>query len=164
MNGTNQLLPRARNSQLVTEEVAGELLVYDLNSDRAHCLNPTAAMVWTHCDGLTTVEEIGQLLEGQMNAAVAGEVVWLALEQLEKSHLLQEPFVPPERSEQVSRRTLIKRLGIAAAVTMPLVTSIIAPTAVSAATCGASGAPCTVNSDCCSNNCVDNGRGSFECT
>jgi hypothetical protein len=164
MNETHQLLPRACKSQLIMTEIAGELLVYDRNSNRAHCLNPTAAMVWARCDGLTTIAEMCQLLEDQMNTPVADEVVWFALDQLRDSHLLQESFARPARLQQVSRRTLMKRLGLAAALTMPLVTSIVAPTAASAATCGASGTPCTVNSNCCSNNCVDNGRGGgLEC-
>ncbi len=164
MKRTHQRLPKARKSQLVTREVAGDLLVYDRNSDQAHCLNPTAAMIWAHCDGTTTVAEMAQLLADKMNAPVADEVVWFALEQLRKSRLLQEPFVRPARMERMSRRVLVKRLGIAAAVTMPLVSSIVAPTAVAAATCRANGATCTANSQCCSNSCVDNGRGVFQCT
>ena len=164
MKRTHQRLPKARKSQLVTREVAGDVLVYDRNSDQAHCLNPTAAMIWAHCDGTTTVAEMAQLLADKMNAPVADEVVWFALEQLRKSRLLQEPFVRPARMERMSRRVLVKRLGIAAAVTMPLVSSIVAPTAVAAATCRANGTTCTANSQCCSNSCVDNGRGVFQCT
>jgi hypothetical protein len=164
MNEIHQPMPRARESQLITREIAGELLIYDRNSDRAHCLNQTAALLWSRCDGHTTIAEMCQLLEGEMNTPVGDEVVWLALDQLSESHLLQESFVRPVRLQELSRRTLMKRLGIAAAVTMPLVTSIVAPTAASAATCAAAGAPCTVNSNCCSNSCVDNGRGGFECT
>ena len=163
MDEIYQPLPRARQSQLVTKEVGSELLIYDRDSDRAHCLNPTAALLWAHCDGLTTIAEVCQLLEDKMNTPVAEEAVWLALDQLRESHLLQESFARPVALEQVSRRSLMKRLGIAGAVTLPLVTSIVAPRAASAATCGASGAPCTVNANCCSNSCVDNGRGVFEC-
>ena len=40
------------------------------------------------------------------------------------------------------------------------------PTAAAAATCilGQPGATCVNNGDCCSNSCVDNGRGFFQCT
>jgi len=107
---------------------------------------------------------MAQLLADKMNAPVADEVVWFALEQLRKSRLLQEPFVRPAKMERMSRRVLVKRLGIAAAVTMPLVSSIVAPTAAAAATCRANGTTCTANSQCCSNSCVDNGRGVFQCT
>jgi coenzyme PQQ synthesis protein D (PqqD) len=142
------------------------MLVYDRNNDQAHCLNATAALVWAHCDGQTTVAEMARLLEDEMKTRVADEVVWFALEQLRKSHLLQESRAIPAQVDQMSRRVMVRRLGIAAAVTVPLVTSIIAPTAAAAATCvlGQPGATCVNNGDCCSNSCVDNGRGFFQCT
>ena len=75
MREMNQPLPKARKSQLVTKEVGGEMLVYDRNSDEAHCLNATAARVWANCDGLTTIEEMAQLLEDEMKTPVVDEVV-----------------------------------------------------------------------------------------
>ncbi len=166
MNEIHRPLPKARRNQLVRKELGREMLVYDQNSDQAHCLNATAALVWAHCDGLTTVAEMARLLEDEMKTPVPNEVVWFALEQLRKSRLLQEPWARPAQVEQMSRRVMVRRLGIAAAVTVPLVTSIIAPTAVAAATCilGQPGATCVNNGDCCSNSCVDNGRGVFQCT
>ena len=164
MNQIHQVLPRARLSELVTREVAGEVLVYDRKSHEAHCLNSTAAFIWTHCDGKTTVAEMTQLLAGEMKTPVTDEVVWFALTQLRKSSLLQEPWPIPAKMAQMSRRTLVKRLGIAAALTVPLVTSIIAPRAAAAASCFPVSTPCTANSQCCSNNCADNGRGIFNCT
>jgi hypothetical protein len=142
------------------------MLIYDRNSDEAHCLNATAALVWAHCDGRTTVGEMAQLLADELKTPVADEVVWLALEQLRKSRLLQEPWAVAAPAELMSRRVMVRRLGIAAAVAVPLVTSIIAPTAAAAATCtlGQPGAPCANDADCCSNSCVDNGRGVFQCT
>jgi len=165
MKEVDQPLPKARQHQLVRKELGGEMLVYDRKSDAAHCLNATAAQVWAHCDGRTTVAEMAQLLEDEMKTTVADEVVWFALEQLRKSSLLQEPWAGRVQVKQMSRRVMVRRLGIAAAVTVPLVTSIIAPTAAAAATCilGQTGAPCVNNADCCSNSCVDNGRGGFEC-
>jgi hypothetical protein len=165
MKEVHHPLPKARRNQLVRKELGAEMLVYDRNSDAAHCLNATAARVWAHCDGRTTVAEMARLLEDEMKTPVADEVVWFALEQLRKSRLLQEPWARPAPVEQMSRRVMVRRLGIAAVVAVPLVTSIIAPTAAAAATCilGQTGAPCVNNTDCCSNSCVDNGRGGFEC-
>src|SRR3979409_49664 len=104
------------------------MLVYDRPSDEAHCLNATAARVWAHCDGCTTVAEMAKLLEDELKTPVADEVVWFALEQLRKSRLLQEPWAATAPAEQMSRRVMVRRLGIATAVTVPLVTSIVAPT------------------------------------
>src|SRR6266849_4012723 len=166
MNEIHRPLPKARRNQLVRKELGREMLVYDRRSDQAHCLNATAALVWAHCDGLTTVAEMARLLEDEIKTPVADEVVWFALAQLRKSRLLQESWGRPAQVEQLSRRVMVSRLGIAAAVAVPLVTSIIAPTAAAAATCflGQPGATCVNNGDCCSNSCVDNGRGFFQCT
>ncbi len=163
MRKIQQSLPKARRSDLITEELKGELLVYDRSNDKAHCLNDTAAFVWGRCDGKTSIANIAGLLEREKKTPVSDEVVWFALDQLEKSHLLQESLARPAELNHISRRTLVKRLGIAAAVTLPLVTSLVAPTAAEAASCGAAGVPCMTDADCC-NTCVDNGRGGFECT
>ncbi|MCV4613842.1 PqqD family protein, partial [Escherichia coli] len=50
--------PKARTGGLVTQDFDKELLVYDLQTDRAHCLNETAAAVWRACDGTKSVNEI----------------------------------------------------------------------------------------------------------
>jgi hypothetical protein len=164
MREVYQPLPRARQGDLVLKRVAGEMLVYDRRSHQAHCLNPAAAFVWSHCDGQTTVAEMTRLLANELKRPVAGEVVWFALDQLRESSLLAESPAPRPGMNQISRRVLMKRLGIAAAVAVPLVTSIVAPTAAAAASCLPTSAACAVNSDCCSNNCADNGRGTFNCT
>src|SRR5258706_13937943 len=151
-----QTLPRARQRELVTREVAGELLVYDRSSDKAHCLNRAASLVWLHCDGHTTVAEMTQLLARELKTPVAAEVVWFALDELKKSSLLEQPWARPPRDDRISRRTLVKRLGIAAAVTVPLITSIVAPTAAAAASCLPLTSAFTADSQCCSNKLADN--------
>ncbi len=163
MNKTNRHLPTARKSQLITKEVAGELIVYDRESDRVHCLNSTAAFVWTHCDGRTSVARLARLLEAEIKAPVEHAIVLYALEQLNKSKLLDEPYAVIAPKQALSRRAVV-RLGVAAAVTAPFISSIIAPTAAQAASCLPSGAVCASDSSCCSNSCVDNGRGAFECS
>ena len=50
--------PLARREGLVIRELADEVLVYDLDRDRAHCLNQTAAFIWQCCDGRTSTETV----------------------------------------------------------------------------------------------------------
>jgi hypothetical protein len=164
MNLSPQKLPQARKSEIVTREIGGELLVYDRSSDKAHCLNRAATLVWLHCDGHTTMAEMTQVLVSELQTPVADEVVWFALDELGKSSLLQQPWARPAKVNQISRRTLVKRLGIGAAVGVPLITSIVAPKAVAAASCLPVSAACSADSQCCSNNCADNGRGTFNCS
>src|SRR5919202_6081381 len=87
-----RLMPHARTDQLVVSEVDDEVLVYDRTRDRAHCLNRTTALVWRHCDGRTTIEALAARLQGELGAPVEAEVVWLALRQLDRAHLLREPL------------------------------------------------------------------------
>ena len=155
--GTPPLLPpRARESRLVIQSLPEELLVYDLDSHRAYCLNHTAALVWRACDGRRTVKELRRVLEQEIGSAVDEKIVWLALTQLERSHLLEDCGGLPVSKGGMTRRELARKLGFAtAAALVPLITSITAPTAAQTATCGALGSPCTTNARCCTSLCVN---------
>jgi len=118
----------ARKRELIVKELTDEVLVYDLSDNRAHSLNHTAAFVWKHCDGEKTVTEIASLMEKQWSKPVSEDVVWLALKQLSRAGLLEEPVAPDAGGVRASRRAVLRKLGAAAAMT-PLVISIVAPTA-----------------------------------
>ena len=172
-----EFLPKARREAIITKEVDGELLVYDRERDRAHCLNETAAAIWRLCDGRTSVSEIAlnlQKAEGSRQKAEGSDptpdtrrptpdtqVVWLALDQLQRSHLLEEinseaaqqkTFWPPAIGgiTNMSRREAVRRIGLGAAIALPIVMSMTAPTAVEAAlSCGHHCASCSTSADCC---------------
>ncbi|MDT7777713.1 MAG: hypothetical protein QOC99_225 [Acidobacteriota bacterium] len=134
-------LPTARKSKLVVRELADEILVYDADGHRAHCLNRTAALVWKHCDGRTPASGIAERVAEELSFAVSEEVVWLALDQLAEFDLLMSAAVARSPvSNLISRRKMIRRLGIAAAVALPLITSIVSPTPAQAQS------PCTETS------------------
>jgi hypothetical protein len=138
----------------VVQTLADEVLVYDLERHKAHCLNHAAALIWKHCDGRTSVAEMRCILEQEMQTPVPDGVVWLALDQLEKARLLAGRVHGPEGGTRLSRRAVMRRLGWGAAVTLPLVTSIVAPRASEAASCLATGSDCTTGAQCCSGLCV----------
>ena len=85
-----QGVPEARKEGLVVQHLSDEVLIYDQRRHKGHCLNQTAALVWKHCDGKTSVSEMTHLLEEELKTPVKEEVVWLALEQLGKTHLLNK--------------------------------------------------------------------------
>ena len=145
-----QVVPEARKEGLVVQHLSDEVLVYDQQRHKAHCLNETAALIWMRCDGKTTVSSMAQDLSKQTGTRVGEEVVWLALDQLGKSSLLQATAMRSKAAGGMSRREMMKRAGLAAAVAVPVVTSIVAPKAVQAATCLPSGSPCTSSAQCCS--------------
>jgi len=59
----NSQFPSARKTGLVVQDMPDEVLVYDLDSNKAHCLNKSAALVWKSCDGTKTVSDIVRLFE-----------------------------------------------------------------------------------------------------
>jgi hypothetical protein len=151
MENTRRLIPAARREELVIHEVEGETLVYDLKSHKAHCLNPTAALVWKHCDGKRTVEQVALRLERELQTSVSAEVVWMALDQLEKLRLLEAPVERAPGMARMSRRELARRLGVATAIALPFIASINAPAAIQAASCAGVEEPCGgTNPPCCS--------------
>src|SRR4051794_29836768 len=122
-------VPRARQEDLVIEGLGDETLVYDMRSHKAHCLNRTAAIVWNRCDGKLTVSEMAVALEKELHMPVRADVVWLALDQLGKAKLLSDRLPGSASQQAMSRRAVIRKIGLGAAIALPLVTSILAPTA-----------------------------------
>ena len=149
----NQTRPLARKDGLVIQELPDEILVYDLERDRAHCLNQTAAFVWQHCDGRTSAVEIARSLGNKVNVPVDEKVVWFAIDQLGRNHLMADVPVAPQLMAGLNRREMVRALGIAAAVAVPVVASIVAPTPAQASTCKATGVACTAGAECCSGVC-----------
>jgi len=147
----NDARPKAREHALVIEQMEDEVLVYDLETDRAHCLNATSALIWKHCDGATTIDQLAKLLEREMASPASREIIWLALGQLSRRRLMAEVPKAPA-SVLVSRRALIRSLGIAAAA-LPVITSLVVPTPAEAATCLSPGQACTTAAECCSGVC-----------
>jgi hypothetical protein len=141
--------PRAR-LECLSREFGDEVLVYDLQRDMGHCLNSTAAATWKLCDGNNSLSQIARTLSRQFSTKVDESVVFQALVQLADVHLLVEPVVG---AKLLSRRVAMRRIGIAAAIALPLVTSIVAPTPAHAASCFPNGHPCTSPAQCCSGLC-----------
>jgi hypothetical protein len=158
--------PAARREGLLLRELPDELLVYDTEENRAHCLNRTAADVFRFADGMRDVDEIARLVAPGARAAEGRALVRLALDRLGEAGLVDAaPASPPP-----SRRELLRRAALGTATLLPAVASMVAPTpAEAAATCTDScagkpdGTPCTCFSQdpctatCISNTCSDGG-------
>lgn len=139
------VLPRTRTDNLVIRELDDETLVYDTERDQAHCLNQTAALVWKHCDGKTTAREAVQALQGTLGGSVDADIVWLAVKQLQRFHLVEGS----QKSPSVSRRALVLKYA-PAALALPVIMSISAPTPATTASCIPDGGFCTGSVPCCS--------------
>lgn len=151
------MTPITRKDDLVIQEVGNEVLVYDLKTDKAICLNETSAFIWKRCDGQTSVKEIAQALEKKIGKPVNEELVWFAIDQLSKENLLIEETKSVKMFEGLSRREIIKRVGVTTAVALPLVSGLVAPVAAMQTSClpappnmnpAGTGCPCTAPADC----------------
>lgn len=149
MKSGEESVPRARQEGLLIQELPDELLVYDRIRHKAHCLNQSAALVWKYCDGTTYINQLTRILSKETDSPVGEEFVFMAFDQLAKAHLLQGEQPKWQEVSGISRREVMRRIGTAAALALPLVSSITAPEAVQAATCLVSGQACTTSAQCC---------------
>ncbi len=133
-------LPLALRDNLVIRELDDETLVYDTERDEAHCLNQAAALVWELCDGKTTAAQAARSLQGKLATNVDSDLVWLAVKQLQKFHLVERT----QNFPSVSRRDLVLKYAPAALVMLPVIYSITAPEPASAASCATAGQSCAV--------------------
>lgn len=145
--------PKAIVNKKVVQEVNDETLIYDTGSHRAYCLNNVSSIVWQNCDGENDAEAISKILASKLGSDIPDELVWLALDQLENVDLIDAAGNMPEATASLSRREMIRRVGMASAVALPVVASIVAPPAVAAQSCLPNDASCTASNQCCSNCC-----------
>ena len=124
--------PKSRNENLVIQELDGEVLIYDLKKDKAFCLNETSALVWKACDGNNTVAEISEAVGKKLNAPANEDLVWLALDKLSKENLVEKQTEINHKFDGMSRREVMKKVGLGTMVALPIISGLIAPTAVMA--------------------------------
>ncbi len=127
-----RIAPKARKENLVVQELDGEVLIYDLNTNKAVCLNETSVLVWQACDGIKDVSEIRDLLGKQLKSPVNDDFVWLALDQLKEENLIENTDELETKFAGVSRREVIRKIGLGSMVALPIVASLIAPLAAHA--------------------------------
>ena len=119
--------PTARKDNIVVQEFDNELLIYDLRANKALCLNQTSAKIWSKCNGRKSIATIKEELERETRSVVTDELVWLALDQLNKQNLIEEEKEIPSSFKGLSRREVIRRIGIGSMVALPIITAMIAP-------------------------------------
>src|SRR5690242_20475233 len=97
----------ARSEDLLVEQIDGEAVVYDLESKEVHCLKPLAAVVFAHCDGTSTTDEIAHIAERELGTTFTARDVEDAVNQLEAIGLVETPLVVLK--DGVSRRDVMKK-------------------------------------------------------
>ncbi len=156
----NPQMPVARKEGLVIQEMPDEVLVYDMETNQAHCLNQTAASVWKSCDGVNTVADITKKLEKEFKTSIPEDFVWLAIDQLSKDKLLEQEI--ETKISGLSRREVIKRIGFASMAVLPVVAMLSFPQTAMAGTCPNSSCSdteqlgCQGATHCCRGACISN--------
>lgn len=155
--------PKARQSNIVVQSFEKEILIYDLQINKAYCLNETSALVWQLCDGENTISDISQKISGKLKTNVPEEFVWLALDGLKKDNLLEKSHSFEIKFNGSNRREIIKKVGLTSMIALPLIVSVVAPSASMAQSGGSPAGPlplfsaCTTALQCASRACSGGG-------
>lgn len=127
-------LPPSRNENIVVRTVSDETLIYDLISNKVFCLNTTLAEVYAACDGKTTFEEF------KNQHHFPDDLIFFSLDELKRENLIETDSEYQSPFATLNRREIVKKVGFATMIALPLITSLIAPKAINAAS---PATPCT---------------------
>lgn len=138
-------LPKIKENLLV-QNLPDEILVFDINANKSYCLNDTAKIVFNACDGVKTFNDVN----------LSEEIIYLSLDELKKNDLIQDDYGSPFAG--MNRREVIRKIGIASMIALPVISSLSLPTAAAASSLcignGQSGGPgvqrCAVDATDCS--------------
>lgn len=124
--------PNARSADIVTQSTKDrEVLVYDLKTSKGFFLNRMSTSIWQLCNGELDIAGISRMLSSSMNEKVSEEIVLLAVEQFRKTDLLM-PF-EETGFKNFNRRQALKKIGLTTTVMLPVVSALLVPTALHAA-------------------------------
>jgi hypothetical protein len=148
--------PSARKTDIVSQTSSdGGSLLYDLKRNRAFHLNDVSTQILNRCDGRHTIDEIAADL------STSPQIVKVALVDLVRERLVEEDLEIPKSG----RREMLRQLAAAGFVAaLPMLTTVIAPSAVRAQSAGCfplsnnanenpNGCACDSNNDCTSTCC-----------
>jgi hypothetical protein len=154
-----KILPLLRTANLVVKELPQEILIYDLQKNKAFCLNETARLIMDQCDGKTSVDEAAGYLHRKLKANVSEEMIWMVVEQLQNADFIEKDYEIPIQTTRVTRRKILQSAA-ALGIALPMITSLVAPTAAHAqSSCLQIEEECNIEaspSGCCTGlNCIE---------
>ena len=137
-------LPQARTDNLLEQNCEKETLIYDLVTNRAFNLNETLSVVYKACGQNMTFDEL------RRTHKYTDDFIYFALDKLNQHDLLTGEYVSPHST--VNRREVIRRIGLTSMVALPVISALVAPTAINAQSRRnlALGQTCTSSSQCSS--------------
>jgi hypothetical protein len=118
--------------RFIVQHVGTETLLYDEIRHKAFCLNQVSGLIWKLAEKRLTLKQLADQASSELQHPVSEEIIRFALVDLNRDGLL-EPGLESADLIAPSRREMVKKLGVGAALMMPLVTSVFAPTPAFAA-------------------------------
>ena len=122
---TDDFILKARRGNLLSRKVGEETVIYDMDNDKALCLDKVSAIVWEASCDLNDMNELLNVLHRNGIEDADEQLVVLAIEQLNESNLL-ENSIDNETSQAsiLPRCDVLRQLTMYSAAALPLVTSL----------------------------------------
>ena len=130
-------LPKARTADILEMEADDELMIYDLRINKAYNLNETSKTVYLACDGKTSFDELKRQFK------FTDDLIHLTLGELQKNDLLATQYASPFAG--LNRREVIKKVGLASMIALPVITGLVAPIGAQSASCTQDGQPAAIS-------------------
>jgi hypothetical protein len=120
-------MPATRLEGLLVDRAQNEVLVFRKDTDEAHALNQTAAIVFDMCDGTATRTAMAGEIHRRTGLPADEGIVDLALAELVDAGLVT--MQAADEQPAITRRSLIRRLALPAAVVamLPVIETILVP-------------------------------------
>ena len=135
--------PVARKNDLYTTDVGDETVVYDKLTSNAHSLNGLTTIVWNACNGKNRIESLLTHVQKSGFPDANEDLIWAAIDELLEVKLLVEFPTHTEDNKKLNRRKALRLMGMGAAASVPLISSIEVQPAIAAIS-----APCYTHSSC----------------
>lgn len=164
-------LPAARNQNIIEQDLDKELLIYDLQTNSAYSLNETSKIIYRACSESLSFDDLKRQYKFD------DDFINFALSELNSKNLLEG--YSADNFPGMNRREVIKKVGLASMIALPVIASIVAPRATNAAsgllpngaacstanpTVCASGACSGPKQTCCNRNGPNNASDLATCT
>jgi hypothetical protein len=127
----DRVAPRRIQESVSIQQIGTEILVYDERRHKAFCLNESSSVIWLLADGERTIAEIRAAASLQLKTPVDDDLVLFAIEELRRDGLIEFSSVA-EAAQALSRRAMLRRLGVSGALLLPMIAAVLAPMAAQA--------------------------------
>lgn len=140
---SNIYYPLARTDHLEITNVANETVVLDTHTAKAYCLNALTTVVWGACTGENHIDSLLAHVKHSGFPDASEDHIRAAIEELLNAELLIEPAGCLEKNHAANRREALRRIGMGAAVSLPLITTIDIKPAMAQLSAGCGTGNCT---------------------